>query len=269
MLLGVMALIGCGEGGGPAVAEQPGMPALFVEVAARVGEAGAPAGWTARARWTAPEPARTLAPGECRRAGTARGAPEGPVRGDRVAGEMLILGPTPATLAWEAASGAWTAVGPRQSLDPAWSVSDLAWTDDDGEHRAEDAVRFGGVPAITRVMREREGQVILGWDPGTVEEPTVLVSGPGGLLECGVDRTGVTLPWWAVPAQGGEVVLRSSREESNLVDGVLLRVRTTIERRIPLDRPVWTTAEEERPDFEAYSPHGPRRLQRRPRQPVG
>ena len=240
--------------------------ALLVDVAARVGHVGSPAGWSAQATWASAPESPPLPPGTCRPAGSAR---ERGGRSARGADTLAITGPTPAALAWDGSGRVWTALGPRQSLDPAWSVSDLVWTDAAGEHRAEDVVRFGGLPAVTRVTREREGHVALGWDPDTVEAPTVLVLGPGGLLECGVGPDGVVLPWWAVPAYQGEVVLRSRREASRVVDGVLVRVRTTLERVVPLDRPAWTTAEEDTPAFSPYSQHSPRRLLRRPRTPLG
>lgn len=264
MLFALAALIGCGgETAEPAADAE--VRVVSVEVAARVGDVAEPAGWAARVVWAPPVPEPALAPGECRPAGRAR-APA--ARGERGASGMQVRGPTAAELSWDGEQGIWSARGPRQALDPAWSVSDLAWSDGSGEHLAEGAIRFAGVPAVEQVVRAREGQVTLTWDPDSVHEASILVSGPGGVLECGVADGAVTLPWWAVPAVHGEVVLRTSRETSELVDDVLLRVRTTIERVVPLDRPAWTTAEEA-PEFEAYSPHGPRRLFRKARTPVG
>lgn len=264
MLLGLLAMFACGGGEPAPAAVGSGVPTLLVDVVARVGEPGAPAAWAARAAPTASAAGTVLAPGECRRT-----APANDTAGVSELEALAIGGSTPAVLAWDRASGAWSAPGPRQSPDPAWSVSTLTWTDGAGEHKAPDIVRFGGVPAVTRVTREREGAVTLAWDPGTVESPSVIVAGPAGLLECGVGAEEVVLPWWAVPANGGAVVLRSTRSESQLVDGVLLQVRTTIERVVPLDRPAGTTAGEETPDFEPYSPNGPRRVVRRTRTPIG
>lgn len=263
MLLGFLALIACGEE--PSAPPAVGGEALLVEVQARVVDPRAPAAWSAQARWTSLAQTVGTRPGTCRRVDPT--APSHAVNG----GEELVLGgPTGARLGWHAERGAYTAEGPLQALDPAWSVADVRWTDPAGvEHLAEDSVRFGGLPAITEVARNREGDVTLGWDPATVGEVEVLVSGPAGALTCGATAAGATLPWWAVPAWGGQVVLRSTREQTILVDGVLVRTRSTLERVIPLDVPAGTTAEEKEPRFRSYTPHGPRRLVRPPRATVG
>ncbi len=270
MLLGFLALTAC-DGEPPAVAVTTSSPVetLFVDVSARVPEEGAPAAWTVRAAWGRPPLSPPLAVGECRRPQV-----EVPVGGPG-AEEMTIPGTPGARLAWQPAGGSgagvWGVVGPRQVLDPAWSVSDVAWTDLEGaRHVADDVVRFGGLPDVTRVMRDREGGVSVRWDPATVGATEVRVSGPAGALLCGTTPDGTTLPWWVVPAYGGEIVLESVRENSALVDGVLVRVRTTLERVIHLDEPAGTTAEEEEaPAFRPYNSHGPRRLVRQPKHPVG
>ncbi|MES2642194.1 MAG: hypothetical protein V4850_22110 [Myxococcota bacterium] len=269
MLLGFLALTACGGEDPPAVAQTTGsaVESLFVDVSARVVEPGAPAAWTVRAVWGTPRPPPLLAVGECRRP-TA----ELPV-GQPGAEELRISGGAGARLSrlsWDGPTGTWTAPGPRQVLDPAWSVADVSWTDLDGAvHVADDVVRFGGLPDVTRVEREREGGVRVGWDSATVGATEVRVSGPAGALVCGTTPDGTSLPWWVVPAYGGEIVLESVRENSALVDGVLVRVRTTLERVIRLDEPAGTTAEEEHPAFRPYSMHGPRRLIRAARHPVG
>lgn len=266
MLLGWFWLTACGLRSGAPPAETDEGPAVFsVEIAARVGEVG-PASWAARATWGPQAPAAPLGAGECRPAGSARArAP----RGARGVDGVAIRGPMDARFDWKGELGTWTVEGPREALDPAWSIGDLRWSDERGEHRAEGVVRFAGVPKVEAAVREREGDVRLAWDPSTVHEASVLVAGPGGLLECGVSEGGVRLPWWAVPAHGGEVILRTSRDRVEVVNEVFLRVRTTIERPIPLDLPAWTTAGDEAPAFEPYSPHGPRRLYRKARTPVG
>ncbi|MDP2311070.1 MAG: hypothetical protein Q8P18_33930 [Pseudomonadota bacterium] len=266
MLLGFLALTACGRGDSPTVAQTtvPAVETLFVDVSARVAEPGAPAAWTVRAAWGTPRSPPPLAVGVCRRPATelAVGAPG--------AEDIGVSGAAGARLSWDSATGGWRAEGPRQVLDPAWSVADVTWTDLDGtSHLAEDVVRFGGLPDVTRVEREREGDVVVGWDPATVGATEVRVSGPAGALVCGTSAAGTTLPWWVVPAYGGEIVLESVRENSALVDGVLVRVRTTLERVIQLDEPAGTTAEEERPAFRPYSMHGPRRLVRPAKHPIG
>jgi hypothetical protein len=260
-----LALIAC-ESEAPLV--QPAVPeVLDLEVSARVGAPGQPAAWTARAAWgPVPGPSH-LAPGVCRRPAEH----EGTLAGDARAAAVGISGPIDADLVWDGAHGLYTATGPRQALDPAWGVGDLRWTDaSGGKHLAEGAVRFGALPEVTRVSRDREGAVTLGWDATTVSDPEVWVRGPAGELVCGASRDGAVLPWWAVPAYGGEVVIRSTHELTGTVDGAAIRARSIIERVVPLDVPAGTTADEKAlPPSRPGQALTPRRLQRTPRSPIG
>jgi len=238
--------------------------ALSVDLTARVGDAGAPAAWTAQAAWASPLSTPPLSVGVCRHPFDA--LPAGPHGAESVE----IADTTAASLVFDARRGSWDVLGPRRVLDPAWSVADVQWVDLDGlPHRAEDVVRFGGLPEVDRVERDREGAVRIGWDPETVGATELRVSGPAGALVCGTGPEGATLPWWVVPAYGGEVVLESVWENSALVDGVLVRVRTRLQRVIPLDRPNGTTAEEKQPTFRPYTPQGPVRLVRPARRSLG
>jgi hypothetical protein len=266
VILGLLTFLACdGESvhGGPLRTDEA-VQALSVDMTARVTAPGAPAAWTAQAVWEGPTAPRPLPVGVCRHPTDA--LPVGPVGAE----SLDIAGSAEASLVFDPERGAWEALGPRRVLDPAWSVADVAWVDAGGlPHRAEDVVRFGGLPDIIRVERDREGAVTVGWDPETVGATEVRVSGPAGALVCGTGPDGTTLPWWVVPAYGGEVVLESVWENRALVDGVLVRVRTRLQRVIPLDRPNGTTAEEKEPRFRPYTPQGPVRLVRPARHPVG
>jgi hypothetical protein len=263
----ILALGACG-GASPPI--EPPPDALDVEVGARVGAPGVPAAWSARAAWGPTTPAPRFRPGVCRRPETGVSAPE--AKGAPVAEAVTVKGPAEARLVWDHAHGLFTAEGPRQMLDPAWGIGDLQWSTSDGaSHSAEGVVRFGAMPEVTRVTRDREGNVSLAWDPATVRDPEVHVRGPGGELVCGARADGTQLPWWAVPAYGGEVVLRSSHAETGVIDGTLLRVRSTLERIVPLDAPGGTTANEKLPPPPRNTPTTPipRRLLRAPRSPMG
>lgn len=237
--------------------EHAGYSHIVIDVVARVTAPGEPAAWTAQAVVDAPSgaPAGTCAP--------IRPEPGG-VRGPQA---LAIDGPISATLAWSDTTGRWTASGPGSTRDPAWSIGSVAWTDD-AEHVADGAVRFGGVPAGTKALREREGDVWLFWDAATADTTEVLAVGPGGAVRCGTSLGEVLLPWWSVSPYQGAVVLRSTRTQHQLVDDVLVTTRTTLERIIGLDEPSATTAEEKGPRFLPYSP-APRPRLTRARRPVG
>lgn len=213
------------------------VPALEVEVTARVATPGQPATWTVAAGRSLAIPDPTPAPGTCRRAAEPATATPG-------ADRIELLGPVSASLRWSPARGTWETEGPRRWLDPAWSISDLRWVDEAGAHTAEDVVRFGGLPEPTRVERQREGGVTVQWAPGSAAMVSVLAVGPAGALLCEVGEGTVDLPWWAVPAEGGAILLRSTREYTTAVDGGLVRVRATLERVVPLDQPDGTFVEE-------------------------
>ncbi len=262
-----LLLVGCAAPEPVVLAPLAAGEALEVDLVARVATPGSPAAWTARAGWLAGVSSASPPIGMCRRPSDAT-----PPRGTRRADSLAITGPIDATLIWQEAQGVYSVEGPRQAPDPAWAVGDLRWVDDAGRaHLAESAVRFGALPEITRVVRDREGAVELAWDPGTVRDPEIRVRGPGGELVCGAGAAGTTLPWWSVPAFGGEVVLRTTHLQAGTIDGVQVRVRSTIERVVPLDRPEGTTAEEE-PGTPARRPAPlppPRRLTRPGRVTVG
>jgi hypothetical protein len=90
---------------------------------------------------------------------------------------------------------------------------------------------------------------------------------------CGADPSGTVLPWWAVPAIGGEVIVRSVRERSAVIDHtVLVVVRAAIERVVPLD--LIESAERTRdrvpPPLRGLGqPKGPRRSNRPPTPTMG
>lgn len=237
--------------------EPGGYSHLLVDVVARVRAPGEPAAWTAQVIVDGvPEPTPT----GCEPIRPTPGGSRGP-------NTISIGGPIAAELAWVPETGRWTASGPGSTRDPAWSVGSVTWTDD-RTHVADGAVRFGGVPDATTALREREGDVWVLWDAPTADTTDLLSVGPGGPMRCGTEEGRVRLPWWAVSAYQGEVVLRSTRTHHQLIDGVLVTTRTTIERVIPLDEPTGTTAEEKSPRFVPYTPTSTPRLTR-VRRPVG
>jgi len=188
---------------------------------------------------------------------------DGPVA-DRVA----LLGALPANLRWDARGRTWTTEGPHSVVDPAFAIGDLALDVGGAQVLASDAVRFGAMPEVTRVVRSPEGGVLVQWDPRTAEDPQVSVVGPAGPLECGTGAAAVTLPWWAAPAVGGEIVLGSTRERvTTLANGVILVVRARIERVVPLDAPDEQAGE--RPSGrETPLPGRPARPSSRPPRPI-
>lgn len=236
-VLGGLVLLVYGVPGAAASRWDTPSPAGVVEVdvVARVEAPGQPAAWSARARIasTAAPPPAALAPGVCRHVGEVVAPSDGQVA-DRVA----LRGPLQADLRWDSAARSWVTEGPHTVLDPAFGLGDIALQVGGAQVVAADAVRFGGLPALTAVGRSLEGEVRLAWDPRSVEDVQISVAGPAGALECGVGAAAVTLPWWAVPAVGGEVVLRTTRETvTTLANGVSLVIRATIERVVPLDQP--------------------------------
>jgi hypothetical protein len=228
----LLALTGCERAAPEPVGPAP-EPRLDVEVVARVDEAGA-AAWTAQARFSHDDPPLRLLPvGVCR---PLRPAEDAPPPGPTVE-VVRTLGPLAAALSWDPLVGSWATFGPRSVVDPAWAVGALAWVEHGVETIVMDAIRFGPVPEIRSVEREPRGDVRLGWDPRTVDTVSVLASGPAGPVECGAGSGGVEVPWWSVPSLGGEVVVRSEREQWARVDGDhVVHVRAIIERVVPLDR---------------------------------
>lgn len=237
--------------------------AVEIDVIARVEPSGQPAAWTGTVRMGAPS-AEPLAHLACRRPAERRPEP-----GERGATEVRLTGPASAVFVWDEERGVWGAPGPRRSVDPTWAVGDVQWREPSGRLRvAEGAVRFGSAPVITAVERDQEGAVHLRWDPGTVGEVLVGVSGPAGDLVCPAEAGGIDLPWWSVPASGGHVILYSTRERLQVLEGGIgVRTRTTLELRVPLDEPTRSSVEEMPP--RRGPPTTPRRLTRGPRSPAG
>lgn len=237
-----------------------------VDVIARVDRPGQPAAWTARARQGPPAPeGDPIPPGVCRKA-----APEVVPPGERFAEEVRVTGPTGTSLDWDDERGVYVATGPRRTADPAWVVGDVQWRDADGRLRiAEGVVRFGAQPEVTVVERDPEGGVQLRWDPETVGHVQVLANGPAGPLVCAADGAGIDLPWWAVPPRGGSVLLRSTHERGAVFEGDdRVRVRSTLERVVPLDVPDTSSAHEEPVPAPAPTP-GIRRATRTAKSPLG
>lgn len=261
-VFGLVLLTACTTSA-PEVARADVDRVVDVLVAARVEQAGQPAAWTAQLRMGPPPTSEPVVPG-CR-----PWQPPADEPGEQGAVEVRITGPAGARLVWDPARGLWATGGPRRAVDPAWVVGDVQWREPDGRLRvAESAVRFGAMPVVTQVARDDEGAVQLRWDPATVEAVEVHVDGPGGPLVCTGDDGGVDLPWWAVPPSGGTVILRSTGERLMLLDGeVGVRARSTLEVRVPLDRP-GTSAVEELPPRRG-TPSTPRRYGRTARNITG
>lgn len=201
---------------------------MDLEVVARVG-AGPEASWWASAgaeRLDAAPPA-----GSCRPVEAAPAEPRPPSLDG-----LRLGGPLDGALV-PAEGGRWETVGPRVLLDPAWAVGSVSWRKGEVETVGADALRFGAVPVLTRADRGPRGDVELGWEADTADQVRIRVQGPAGLVECGVDGARAHLPWWAVPAKGGEVALRSERVVELPLDAEhRLRIRAVIERMVPLDQ---------------------------------
>ena len=239
-----------------------------VESTARVREVAGAAAWTARVRMArhTGEAAERLPPNVCRPVEAANVAP-----GSHRAEDVTITGPGGGPLGWDAAGGDYRAAGPRRVSDPSWAIGDLRWREGAVERVVEGIVRFGAAPVVTRVDRDAEGAVHIRWDPHTVGETQVLAQGPAGDLVCGATSTGVDLPWWSVPALGGEVVLRSMWTRATLTErDVLVRARATLERVILLDAPPEVASE---PSLLLPPPGGvptsPRKVRRTAASPMG
>lgn len=244
----------------PKAAPLPPAAAVQVEVVARLTDPGS-AAWSATARVgsvAVPSPN----PGECRPEGPAAHEADGPV----VDG-IRVTGPTRGDLTWDELRSQWRLAGPQRSADPTWGVGDVELTVDGTRTRATEAIRFGAAPQVQSVERDPvTGSVTLTWDPQSMDVAQVRVEGPAGLVVCGTSGAGLTLPWWAVPAKGGLVVLRSTRERwTGLGNGVVVQVRAAIERVVPLDEPR-EQAREQAPGHPAPDPRpkGPRYSNRPP-----
>lgn len=276
LFLPLLALSGCSSSGTAAMRAAPEPPQQVVEVAvdARVRKIAAPAAWAAQAR--VDQTVRGAGPASLK-TGQCQAAAEEMPSGGRSPQSIQLAGPLSATLDWDADKGHYATTGPREALDPAWAVGSVRWVDPDGVPReALDAVRFGSVPVITRVERAADGSVRLGWDALSVDAVELHTNGPAGPLVCGSGPDGSVLPWWAVPAVGGEVIVRSVRERTSSVGaGVLVVVRAAIERVVSLDRPAEAANDQVSPDHlprplrGLARPKGPRRSNRPTPPPMG
>ena len=174
-------------------------------------------------------------PGECVRPPNREG-------GEAFASRVQVRLGSVFTLPWTEAAGRYGAVGPLKGMDPAYSVGDLGWVSEGESHELAGLLRFGAEPQITGAVRRSDGGVSLSWK--AVEAGQLEVQSMG--LVCGATREGAEIPWWAVPAGGGEVVLRSTRIQSRMEGERLVVARAVIETVIPLDRSVEESATQER-----------------------
>lgn len=173
-------------------------------------------------------------PGECERVRPAEA-------GTPFASQVQVRLGSSLSLPWIESVGRYAAVGPLRGMDPAWNVGDLRWVAEGQSHEFSGLLRFGAEPQITGVSRRLDGGVTLSWNAADAGQLELQSMG----LRCGATREGAELPWWAVPAQGGEVVLRSTRVQSQMEGDTLVVARAVIETVIPLDRPVEESAGKE------------------------
>lgn len=167
------------------------------------------------------------APGVC--------VPEAPAQAvaqeQAFAGAMELRMPELMRLPWDGEHRAFLLAGPQVGPVPDWAVADLRWVEGTEQIEVPGAVRLGEAPRPLRVERRPDGGVRLRWEA----DAPVDVRTQG--LVCGGARDGVDLPWWAVPAKGGEIVLRSSRTHRSLAGERLVIGRAVMERAVPLDAP--------------------------------
>jgi len=261
----LLALAGCLSTGTAATREATPAPArvLTMDLSAQVGARRDPARWEAQATLSeaVPPPSAVHPSGHCHP--IALPPPEG------AAGPAVIelTGPLSGTLGWDDDRQAWRTRSTQTAVDPGWAVGSLRWVDPDGVPReAVDAVRFGAVPTVLAADRRSDGSVELRWDVLSVDSVSLTTTGPAGALECGANPDGAVVPWWAVPASGGEIRVRSTRERVMALEaGLLVVVRATIERLVPLDRPAdWAQELTVPPPRPFDRPRGPRRSTRTP-----
>lgn len=243
--------------------EAPSEPLAVVEleVVARPESRDGAAAWMAEARFgEAPRPAPVLASGTCLRR-------ERPEAGVARVSAMGLEGPVRGRLAWDERRGRYASAGPNRTVDAAWGVGDLWWELRDGRRVViEDAVRFGAVPEVRGVTRDADGDVHVGWNARSVDRVEVVVQGPAGDVVCGTNAGGADLPWWTTPALGGEVLVRSAREQAwRLPDGTLVLVRAVIERVLPIEGGETDGARARPPPRLELVPKPPRRTTRAPR----
>ena len=128
----------------------------------------------------------------------------------------------------------WTTPLAARVADPAWVVADLALTWGDAVQVEEGVVRLGPAPRPTVVAREDDGDVRLAWAAGSVDQVRVVTDAHA----CGAGPTGVTLPWWAIPARGGRVRIESTRVHALDLGDRTRFVQATVARWVALDVPL-------------------------------
>ena len=160
-------------------------------------------------------------PGDCIRLPTRP-------RGEALSQPPVVTIGEPYTLAWDEAAGRYGLPGAPRGPDPAWLEGDLT-----GSQKVAGALRFGAAPEVETVERRPDGGLRLRWKADGAGHVQVA----SGDLRCGAARDGVDLPWWAVPAFGGEVILRSSVLTRSPTASALVVGEAVIERIVYLDRP--------------------------------
>ena len=164
------------------------------------------------------------APGVC----VPEEPPEQPAgQAQAFAGAMELRMPEPLWLPWDGEHRAFLLAGPQVGPVPDWTVADLRWVEGIKRVEVPGAVRLAEAPRP--VERRPDGGVRLRWEA----DAPVDVRTQG--LVCGGARDGVDLPWWAVPAKGGEIVLRSIRTHRSRAGERLVVGRAVMERVVPLD----------------------------------
>lgn len=232
-----------------------------LEVVARPEARDAPAAWRAEARFAeSAEASPVLDPGTCLRR-------PAPTPGRRPVVAVGIEGATRGRLEWDPRRGRYATVGPTRTVDAAWGVGDAWWEGADGTRvEVENVVRFGAVPEVRGVARDADGEVHVGWNPRSVDRVEVVVRGPAGEVVCGAAADGADLPWWTTPALGGEVLVRSVREQARrLSDGTVVGARAVIERLLPIEGAQPDGARVRPPPRLELAPRPPKKLTRAPR----
>lgn len=256
MLL-LLALLACRDGAA-ATADLPArtVTAELLDVRADVGIRDDRTRWSVRYWPSARIPAtvRALPEGRCERVDTSvhprpQEAAHAPDRVRVLGGLRATLAPqrvhdaggperqAPETHGPAGARTSWAATV-EVANDPAWSVLDLRreWHEGQGASDTRtSAIRMGPAPEVNEVARRPDGSVYLSWSEGSVDEVRVVTEATAGSMHCGAGPTGVTLPWWSVPARGGEVVIESTRVHGSGPTGAMRVTRATIARHVRLD----------------------------------
>jgi hypothetical protein len=256
MLVALPLLLACQDGAAATAGLAPHVhEGEVLAVSATVPVDEGPAAWDARwwphARVAVPE---ALPVGRCERL-SARGAGSLPVQVDATRGALGDSGRAPTRVhlrgglagALVSRGEVWVTPLAAQVGDPAWVVADLALTWGEAVQVEEGAVRLGPAPRPIAVERDDDGDVRLAWAAGSVDQARVVTEGTGGVdaFACGAGPTGVTLPWWAIPARGGRVRIESTRVRVLDLGDRARFVQATVARWVALDAPL--PAERARP----------------------